>query len=214
MSHSDGLTTSGVSLLPGKALSCSQIRPLGAKLIEFWTVFWTAAVTLTGAWFTYWLVGKPRLIAFSPNSTSFQLNPTQPGSPPMAITAGQVIVQNNGRISATDVQIVAEPGIMPWGYNIVPAVDHQVRTGSRGEWILELDYLGPGENSTVQILNGPQIASVRAKEGPARAVPVVHQRLYPRWFNGVVVMLMAVGLITIGYGIYSAINALLTLSPD
>lgn len=129
----------------------------------------------------------------------------------MTIRAGQVVVQNNGRISATQVQFVAEPGLMPWGYNIVPAVDHQVRTGTRGEWILELGYLGPGENVTVQILNGPQIASVRAKEGPARTVPVVHQRLFPRWVNGVILTLMVVGLITLAYGVYTAVNALLTL---
>ena len=178
---------------------------------DFWTVFWTAAITLGSAWFTYWLVGKPRLIVFSPNSTSFRLDPLGEGVPPLDIRAGQVIVQNNGRKSATNVQLVAEPGITPWGYNIIPTVDHSVRQGARGEWILELGFLGPGENVTVQILNGPQIASVRAREGFAKAVPVIHQRLFPKSVQRILAITMMTGFITIGYGIYVALSNLVNI---
>lgn len=169
---------------------------------EFWTVILTAATTLGAVWLAYWLAGKPRLIVFSPNSTFFQLASSEAGKAPASVRAGQIIVQNNGRLSANNVQFVAEPGILPWGYNVVPSVDHDVRIGSQGEWILELKFLGPGETVTIQILNGPQIASVRSKEGPAKSVPVVHQRLFPRWVNGVVLSLMAIGAITIVYGFF------------
>jgi hypothetical protein len=180
-------------------------------LSEFGTVFWTAAITLCGAWFTYWLTGKPRLIVFSPTSTAFQLQ-SQAGAPPISVRAGQVVIQNNGRVSATDVQIVAEPGPLPSGYNIIPPIDHSVRTGSRGEWILELGFLGPGENVSVQILNGPQIASVRAREGPAKPVPVVHQRVFPRWVNATVLALTTIGVITVGYALFVLLRLLLTLT--
>ena len=63
-----------------------------------------------------------------------------------------------------------------------------------------MDFLGSGENVTVQILNGPLIASVRSKEGAAKAVPVIHQRLFPKWFDVTVLGLTAVGLITLVYG--------------
>jgi hypothetical protein len=168
---------------------------------SLWTSLFTSFVTLGAVWFAYWLAGKPRLIVFSPNSTLFQLDPPQAGSPPMSIRAGQVFLQNSGRKSATEIQIVAEQGPHPWGYNIVPPVDHTTRTGSRGEWVLELGFLGPGETVVVQVLNGPQIASVRAKEGPAKAVPVAHQRLYPKWFNRLAVFLMLMGLITLAYAV-------------
>lgn len=161
----------------------------------FWTILWTAMITLLASYFTYWLAGKPRLIVYSPNSTFFDLKSTQDGVPNVSIRAGQVIVQNNGRTSATDVQFVAAPGLLPWGYNIVPSVDHVVRTGSRGEWILQLPYLGPGENVTVQILNGPNVESVRSREGPAKTVPVIHQRLYPPWVGATVLFFSAVGLV-------------------
>lgn len=167
---------------------------------SLWLALLTSFVTLLAVWFAYWLAGKPRLIVFSPDSTQFQLDPPQAGSPPMTIRAGQIFIQNSGRQSATEIQIVAEPSVHPWGYNIVPAIDHLVRTGSRGEWVLELRFLGPGENVVIQVLNGPQIASVRAKEGPAKTVPVIHQRLYPKWFNRMAVFLTLTGLITLAYG--------------
>ncbi|WP_057882380.1 hypothetical protein [Tsuneonella troitsensis] len=132
----------------------------------------------------------------------------------MNIRAGQIIVQNNGRKSATEIQFVAEPGVLPWGYSIVPTIDHSTRIGARGEWILEVGFLGPGENVTLQVLNGPQIASVRAKEGPAKAVPVVHQRLFPRWINASVALLMATGLITLGYLAFVLVRLLLNIQID
>lgn len=179
---------------------------------DFWTVFWTASITLGAAWLSYWLIGKPRLIVFSPNSTFFRLDPQQVGGSSFNIRAGQVIVQNNGRKSATKVQFVAEPGLIPWGYNIFPVIDHSVRSGARGEWILEIEFLGPGENVTVQILNGPQIASVRALEGVAKAVPVIHQRLFPKWVQTTLGMLMTIGTITIGYVVFIMVKHVLTLS--
>lgn len=162
-------------------------------------------IALGGAWVSYWLAGKPRLIVFSPNSTSFQLAPTQPGGVPFLVHAGQVILQNNGRKSATSIQIVAEPGVLPWGYNLFPTLHHAVKTGARGEWILEIEFLGPGETVTLQILNGPPIATVRALEGPAKAVPVIHQRLYPKWANYLAGILMLSGAVTLGYIIYICI---------
>jgi hypothetical protein len=171
---------------------------------ELWTIGATAVVALIPIWFGYWLAGKPRLIVFSPNSTAFELDPPQAGSPPMTLRAGQIFLQNTGRKSASEIQILAELGAPPWGYNIVPPVDHSVRTGARGEWILDLPFLGPGETIGLQVLNGPQIASVRSKEGPAKAVPVTHQRVFPPAFRMMVGALMLIGLMAVAYGVVQA----------
>lgn len=120
-------------------------------MIDLWATIATALITLAGAWFGYWLVGKPRLIVFSPNSTVFQLEPPQEGGHQMTIRAGQLVLQNNGRKTAHNVQLIAEPGPVPWGYNMFPPIDHSIRIGSQSEWILELGFLGPGENVTIQI---------------------------------------------------------------
>jgi hypothetical protein len=62
---------------------------------------------------------------------------------------------------------------------------------------MEIPYLGPPETVTVQILNGPNIETVRSLEGPAKLVPVIHQRVFPKWFNLAALALVLVGLATV-----------------
>ncbi|MFM2020592.1 MAG: hypothetical protein RJB02_300 [Pseudomonadota bacterium] len=176
---------------------------------DFWIVFFTALVSFAVAYFAYWLVGKPRLVAYSPDSTGFVLDPTTEGSQQIFVRAGQVIVQNAGRLSANNIQLVAEAGSKPWGYNIVPNIDHSIREGQRGEWIVEIPFLGPGETLTLQILNGPNISTIRAREGAAKIVDVHYQRVLPSWFNFSILALVLVGAVTIIYLLYDLFYSLL-----
>lgn len=177
-------------------------KGLRKRMELLWTAIISALVALLASYFAYWLAGKPRQIAFSPSSTFFELKSSDPNTPPIPVRAGQVIVQNNGRLRATDIQFIAEPGAPPRGYNLVPSVAHAVGTTASGEWLLELPYLAPGESITLQILSGPNIASVRAKEAVIRQVPVVHQRLYPAWFNALVLGLVLTGVVTVVYSVW------------
>jgi len=65
------------------------------------------------------------------------------------------------------------------------------------EWVVEIPYLGPKEVITLQILNGPNISSVRSAEGPAKFVPVMYQRVFPKWFNFTALGLMIWGVISV-----------------
>ncbi|WP_374613329.1 hypothetical protein [Sphingorhabdus sp.] len=177
---------------------------------EFWIVLFTTLVSFAVAYFAYWLVGKPRLVAYSPNSTGFVLDPATEGSQPIYVRAGQVIVQNAGRLSANNIQLVAEVGMKPWGYNLVPNVDHSIREGQRGEWIVEIPFLGPGETITLQILNGPNISTVRAREGAAKVVDVHYQRVLPSWFNFGVLTLVLIGAVTVIYLVYGIFYTLVS----
>jgi hypothetical protein len=168
---------------------------------QLWLTIITVMGTLFAAYLGYWLIGKPRLYVFSPNSTGFQLPAPEGSGQPIAIRAGQVIVQNGGRKSANKVQLMAQPGPLPWGYTIVPNINHQILSGPKGEWLMEIPYIGPREVVTVQILNGPNIDTVRSLEGPAKVLDVIHQRLFPKWVNWVVGSLMLLGLGTVAYGI-------------
>lgn len=167
---------------------------------QLWVAVIASLSSFGVAYFGYWLAGKPRLYVYSPNSTGFQLPPAQEGSQAVWIKAGQVIVQNAGRRSANKLQLLAQPGWQPWGYTIVPNIDHEIREGPKGAWLMEVPYLGPGETVTVQILNGPIIETVRSLEGPAKMVPVIHQRVYPKWFNATALVLFFTGLVTVVYG--------------
>jgi hypothetical protein len=144
-------------------------------------------------------------------STAFQLAPPQAGAQPIPIRAGQVMIQNAGRRSATSLEIMAATGPMPWGYNLVPSINHHIRTGPRGEWLMEIPYLGPGETITLQILNGPNIETVRSAEGAAKLIGVVHQRVFPKWFRALIAMVMLVGVATVGYAILTLIRYSLTI---
>jgi hypothetical protein len=177
-------------------------------MAPLWIAVFASLTSFAVAYFGYWLIGKPRLYVYSPISTGFRHPPAQEGANPVAIRAGQVVVQNAGRKSATKVQIVAQPGWNPWGYTIVPNIDHEVRAGPQEQWMIEIAYLGPGETVTVQILNGPNIDTVRSMEGPAKVVDVIHQRVFPRWVQSIVLVLMLVGFITMVYAMVRMIVAI------
>jgi hypothetical protein len=66
---------------------------------------------------------------------------------------------------------------------------------------MEIPYVGPRETVTVQLLNGPNIDTVRSLEGPAKVVDVIHQRVFPKWFNRTALTMMLVGFATIIYGL-------------
>lgn len=175
---------------------------------QLWLTMATVLGTLLATYLAYWLTGRPRLYVYSPSSTGFQLPPPKEGSQPIAIRAGQVIVQNAGRKSANRVQLMAQPGWQPWGYTIVPNIDHEIRTGPRGEWLMEIPYIGPRETVTVQLLNGPNIDTVRSLEGAATVVDVIHQRVFPKWANALVIVIMLIGFVTALYGIVRLIFAI------
>lgn len=162
--------------------------------------------TLIAVFVTQWLKGGVKLIVFSPNSTNFKIRPADPDLQEFIVNSGQIVVQNEGRRSATDVQITSRPGLPPAGYVLIPSIVHTVEQGPQGEWVLKVPYLGPKGNLAVQLLNGPVIDSVRSSEGSAKYVEVMHQRVYPTWFNITVVGLMIWGLAS---ALYVVILALL-----
>jgi len=161
--------------------------------------------TVIAVFVAQWLKGGVKLIVFTPNSTNFKIKPADPAQPEFIVNSGQIVVQNEGRRSATDVQITSRPGLPPAGYVLIPSIVHTVEQGPQGEWILKVPFLGPKENLAVQLLNGPVIDSVRCAEGAAKYVNVMHQRIYPTWFNVTVVGLMIWGLSSALYVIISAV---------
>ena len=161
--------------------------------------------TFIAVFVAQWLKGGVKLIVFSPNSTTFKIRPTDPNQQELVVSSGQIVVQNEGRRSATDVQIASRPGLPPAGYVLIPSIVHTVEQGPQGEWILKVPYLGPKENLAVQLLNGPVIDSVRSSEGSAKYVDVMHQRVYPTWLNVTVVGLIIWGLASALYVIISAL---------
>jgi len=159
----------------------------------------SAVATIASVLIAHWLRGKVNLITYSPNTTSFQLKASDTSVQPVTVRSGQVMVQNLGRQSARNVQITSVPGGVPAGYVILPSIVHQSRLGDNNEWIVEIPFIAPKETITLQILNGPNIDSVRSEDGAARVVPVTHQRMFPKWVGVVVVVMMLWGTLSFFY---------------
>lgn len=166
--------------------------------IGFAAVF-SAVATILAVLLSHWLRGRVNLITFSPNSTYFQLHPQQEGAAAVHIRSGQIMVQNLGRQSAKNVRITSVPGPPPAGYVIVPSIVHSTRVGPNNEWIVEIPFVAPKEMITLQVLNGPNIDSVRSEDGAAKAVPVTHQRLFPKWTQFVLASILLFGLLSFFY---------------
>jgi hypothetical protein len=159
----------------------------------------SAVATVLAVLLGHWLRGRVNLITFSPNSTYFQLQPAQEGASPVHIRSGQVMVQNLGRRSAKSVQITCVPGGAPAGYVLLPSIVHSTRIGPNNEWILEIPFIAPKEIITLQVLNGQIVDSVRCEDGLAKAVPVTHQRLFPRWVQLTAGAIMLFGALSFFY---------------
>lgn len=161
----------------------------------------SAVATIIATFIGQALRGRVRLIWFSPNSTRFQLRAKESPDQITYVNSGQIIVQNSGRQSATNVQITSSPGGAPAGYVLIPSIVHQTHVGPGGEWIVQIPFISSGEVITLQILNGPPIESVRCSQSMGKLVPVSHQRLYPKPFQLTIAFLMLTGIASIFYSI-------------
>lgn len=159
----------------------------------------SALVTFVSLLVAHWLRGRVNLITFSPNSSFFQFATDREGAHPIRINSAQIMIQNLGRLPATEVEIIAGQGDQPAGYNIVPPINHTVDQTASGHWMVRIPFVAPKEVVTIQLLNGPMIDMVRCKEGLARVVPVIHQRLYPKYMTVAVGALMVIGIFSLAY---------------
>lgn len=165
--------------------------------------------TITIALIGHLVRDRVRLIWFSPQSAIFNVKQKDPSLPTIYVNAGRIVVQNQGKKTANNVQITSLPGAAPAGYAILPSVVHSTRLGEQGEWIVEIPYLAPLEVITLEILNGPQINSVRCEEVGGRLVPVIHQRAHSKVAVGFATSMMIIGVISTLFLVGWALAALL-----
>lgn len=134
------------------------------------------------------------------------MQPLAQGGQPLHINSGQVVLQNQGRQSAEEVQIIAGQGHPPAGYNIVPQVEHTTHIDPAGRWTVVLPFIAPKEVVTIQILNGPPIDNIRSKSCAVKYVPVMYQRVYPQWFNVLAAALFVIGVFSSTYWVLQLIH--------
>ncbi len=61
--------------------------------------------------------------------------------------------------------------------------------------------------------NMPSIIAIRSRDGAARKVNMAPLRVFPKWFNITVTILMVIGLISVIYGLVGLISLLMASGP-
>ena len=113
-------------------------------------------------------------------------------------------LRNNGNATAHNVDV--SHFIWPLFHQVSPFLPNEIIQDPTTHFnkILRFQNLGPGESVSISyiytspLLPHQCIEYVRSSEGLASLMPVMLNRIFPNWFNRVVLVLCFLGLICIG----------------
>jgi hypothetical protein len=179
---------------------------------------WCAVATIVapiialfvGVWINRRFESRPILISFFGHVAAFRTTP--PSGQPIDVHTHAVVLRNIGRRSATNVRL--RHNVLP-DFVIWPDVQHRVEDLSGGNREIVIPTLVPGEQIIVSYLYFPPLtfaqvnAGIRSNEGFAREIPVLVQRVHPRWFNLLAAALMLIGLLSLVYLAYVVLRLVL-----
>jgi len=161
----------------------------------------TGVVSLVVGLFLQRLQGKPKLLYWVPGSFMFNLK-----EPQLALRTDALTIQNDGRMPATNVEIIHQK--RPDHFQFSTAISYVEENGPDGAHIIRIPSLGSKEFVNIQLLSHvqePVLLNVRCAEGPAQLIQVHLQRVYPKWFQVFVGMLIVLGFGFLLYWVGSAI---------
>lgn len=161
----------------------------------------TGVVSLVVGLFLQRLQAKPKLLYWVPGSFMFNLK-----EPQLALRTDALTIQNDGRMPATNVEIIHRQ--RPDHFQFSTAISYVEEHGPDGAHIIRIPSLGSKEFVNIQLLSHvqePVLLNVRCAEGPAQLIQVHLQRLYPKWFQVFVGLLMVLGFGFLLYWVGSAI---------
>lgn len=161
----------------------------------------TGVVSLVVGLFLQRLQAKPKLLYWVPGLFMFNLK-----EPQLALRTDALTIQNDGRMPATNVEIIHRQ--RPDHFQFSTAISYVEEHGPDGAHIIRIPSLGSKEFVNIQLLSHvqePVLLNVRCAEGPAQLIQVHLQRLYPKWFQVFVGLLMVLGFGFLLYWVGSAI---------
>ena len=150
---------------------------------------------------------RAKLYYWFPHVENFQLE----DDPPLNFQTSAMTIQNQGRKSAADVQVILS--MEPDSLRVYPVIPHSEEVTEDGHFVLTIPHLGPKELVTLQIValeDFPSLLNVRSDAGVAQGVPIQVQRVYATWVNVGAVLLMLFGLGLVIYWVVEAIKWVLT----
>jgi hypothetical protein len=147
-----------------------------------------------------YLQAKAKVVYWVAHDFLFNMpNPTDAKLPNLLLRTHSITVQNIGGKAAELIEI-AHTG-RPDFFMLSPARDYEEVTTRAGDHIMRVDNLGAGEHFTIEFLTYAQLPTflyIRSKSGPANLISIYPQRVFPKWFQrlSIVLFLVGAGLIT------------------
>ena len=150
---------------------------------------------------------KPNLLYWVPGTFLFELE-----EPKVILRTDSLTIQNTGRESATNVEIVHK--YKPDHFHFSTAISFTEETNPNGDHIIKISSLGAKEFVNIQFLSHvqqPVLLTVRSADGPAQLIQVHLQRMFPKWFNASMAGLLLLGF---GFALYWIIRSVIFLSAS
>jgi len=163
-----------------------------------------------GGWALKYVGPKSQVVFWYPHNSFFQV--PQPGAKGTTfnVLTSAVTVQNLGRRPARNVELMYNR--QPDHFTVTPDRPRTERTTAQGQHVITMATLGHNEWFTVEVLgfaNMAVLTHVRSEDGEGRLVPVMQQRVIPRWVQQVFVVCFVVGA---GVLLYWALRGLRALA--
>jgi hypothetical protein len=153
---------------------------------------------------------RPKLTYYISHTPWIRMNPPQQQVPPAPgplalppqnayIGAGSLFLWNGGKLAAQQVEI-GHYGALPF-YGVLPDVQRNVVNLPGGGVVIQFPHVPPKTLITISYLfhlpaTGVQdlISYVRSEDGPAERIPVALLRVFPKWVQVILFILIFGGL--------------------
>jgi hypothetical protein len=152
-------------------------------------------LTTIGSVAYHYLKPKVKLIWGIKSEFTHVMRPKGEGQQAVLVHTATFTIQNNGRLPATDIEIVLN--YEPDEVSIWPQRQYAIVKNNETRQILVVKFLGARESIDLSMIcvgrDLPVLLNVKSPEATGTRVPITYNRLYPRW-----VLLGLWGLIFLG----------------
>lgn len=122
---------------------------------------------------------------------------------PIWLNSLVITIRNNGNSAARNIE-VSHPQA-PQHFQLTPAIQHTVERSDDGRRMtIRIPSIGPKETVAISYLFGPianwndLLEYVRSEDGLAEKINVILNRVFPNWFNIMVLGFCLLGLVFLG----------------
>lgn len=83
-------------------------------------------------------------------------------------------------------------------YQVWPAIDFETQDLQDGKFLIKFDCIKAGESLNIEVIHTgaviPHVLNVRANEGECLPVKMMPMRVFPKWLEYIIYILLALGV--------------------